>query len=184
MADKFYTFNNKILVNNNKILKAPSVDPYNPLGLPPYTIRVRYTQGITPSFSKGAGALVDAENNIWDLTYEKSNWSRLFVPYIWAPDNNLIEIVGSNSESVTSMYELCYNCTGLKYITQLDTRNVQNIDRGFISCFNVESGALALYQQMSTQDKPTSWHAYTFRDCGRDTVSGAAELAQIPSDWK
>lgn len=24
---------------------------------------------------------------------------------------------------------------------------------------------------------------YTFYDCGRDTVTGAAELAQIPSDW-
>ena len=30
---------------------------------------------------------------------------------------------------------------------------------------------------------PTN-HKSTFYNCGRDTVTGAAELAQIPSDWK
>lgn len=34
------------------------------------------------------------------------------------------------------------------------------------------------------QATPPSSHASTFNKCGRDTVSGAAELAQIPSDWK
>jgi hypothetical protein len=26
-------------------------------------------------------------------------------------------------------------------------------------------------------------HTYTFAWCGRDTITGAAELAQIPSSW-
>jgi len=48
----------------------------------------------------------------------------------------------------------------------------------------VESGALALYQQASTQATPPAYHHYTFYRCGRDTTTGAAELAQIPSSWK
>jgi hypothetical protein len=54
----------------------------------------------------------------------------------------------------------------------------------FYNCYKVESGAYALYQQASTQTTPPSSHSNTFRNCGRDTTTGAAELAQIPSDWK
>jgi len=54
----------------------------------------------------------------------------------------------------------------------------------FYNCYKVESGALALYQQASTQATPPSSHSGTFSNCGRDTVTGAAELAQIPSNWK
>lgn len=39
-------------------------------------------------------------------------------------------------------------------------------------------------QQASTQANPPANHSYTFTNCGRDTPTGAAELAQIPSGWK
>jgi hypothetical protein len=48
---------------------------------------------------------------------------------------------------------------------------------------NVESGALALYQQAGSQATPPSSYSNCFAGCGRDTVTGAAELAQIPTDW-
>jgi hypothetical protein len=54
----------------------------------------------------------------------------------------------------------------------------------FGECVNVQSGALALYQQASTQTNPPSNHGGTFYNCGSNTTTGAAELAQIPSDWK
>jgi hypothetical protein len=54
----------------------------------------------------------------------------------------------------------------------------------FSQCYNVQSGALALYQQASTQLNPPVDHYGTFTDCGMNTVTGAAELAQIGSDWK
>jgi hypothetical protein len=53
----------------------------------------------------------------------------------------------------------------------------------FYNCHNVQSGALALYQQASTQATPPSAHTYCFNDCGDRTESGRAELAQIPTDW-
>ena len=54
----------------------------------------------------------------------------------------------------------------------------------FRDCQNVESGALALYQQASSQANPPSNHSQTFTNCGSNTQTGAEELAQIPSDWK
>ena len=81
---------------------VPPTDPYNPLGLPPNTVRVRTNDGNVPSSS---------------------------------------------------------------------------------SCLNVQSGALALYQQASSQTNPPSSHNNTFYNCGKFTTTGAAELAQIPSDW-
>jgi len=52
------------------------------------------------------------------------------------------------------------------------------------NCRNVQSGALALYNQASTQANPPTNHTLAFQNCGVDTQTGAAELAQIPSDWK
>jgi hypothetical protein len=57
------------------------------------------------------------------------------------------------------------------------------MDHMFYRCTKVESGALALYQQASAQAIVPS-HDRTFYQCGSNTVTGAAELAQIPSDWK
>ena len=89
-----------------------------------------------------------------------------------------------NTSSAKSMESMFYGCSSLKSVPLLDTSSVTNMESMFQYCYNVESGALALYQQASSQATPPSEHASCFRDCGGDTVTGAAELAQIPSDWK
>lgn len=70
----------------------------------------------------------------------------------------------------------------LPEIPLFDTAELGNANKMFDACYAVESGALALYQQMSSQENVPS-HTGTFTNCGRDTVTGAAELAQIPTDW-
>ena len=75
-------------------------------------------------------------------------------------------------------------CTSLTSVPLYDTSSATNMTGMFDGCINVESGALALYQQASTQSTPPSSHIGTFKNTGSNTVSGAAELAQIPSDWK
>jgi surface protein len=89
-----------------------------------------------------------------------------------------------NTSSVTNMSTMFYGCTGLTTIPLFNTSSVTNIGNTFRGCTNVQSGALALYQQASTQATPPTSHTGTFRDCGSNTTTGAAELAQIPSDWK
>jgi surface protein len=89
-----------------------------------------------------------------------------------------------DTKNVTDMGEMFFNCGSLTSIPLFDTHKVTDIHQMFYNCWKVESGALALYQQASTQVNPPSNHTQTFKDCGSWTTTGAAELAQIPSDWK
>ena len=113
-----------------------------------------------------------------------------------------------DTSSVTNMQFMFYNCTSLTSVPLFDTSSVTNIEYMFNNCSslttvplfntssvvfmagmfenckNVQSGALALYRQASTQANPPSKHTGTFKNCGVNTTTGAAELAQIPDDWK
>lgn len=60
------------------------------------------------------------------------------------------------------------------------TSSVQSMFRNAI---NVESGITREYNKLSSISGITN-HTNCFSDCGTNTASGAAELAQIPSDWK
>ena len=87
----------------------------------------------------------------------------------------------SNVKRMNYMFE---NCTSLRTIPLFNTSKVVSMTCMFDRCINVESGALALYQQASTQTNPVTSHLAAFYNCGSNTVTGAAELAQIPDDWK
>ena len=179
-----------------------SADPYNPLGLPAYTIRLKFTDGVTPSFSNGTAVQVSSSPNVWDLTYNNSDWMELI-----KNQTSLIEVLGANTSSVTNMngmFQGCTslttvplfdtrsvtrmpsmfsNCTSLTAVPLLDTSRVQYMTYMFNNCRNVASGAYALYQQASSQSTPPTNYSGCFTNCGVDTTTGAAELAQIPSTW-
>lgn len=89
-----------------------------------------------------------------------------------------------NTSNVTDMYWMFNGCSSLTSIPLFNTFNVTNMDWMFYGCINVQSGALALYQQASSQTTPPDTHWLTFRNCGSNTETGLAELDQIPSDWK
>lgn len=226
--------NNKVLKINSNWLNAvaspvpPGPDPYNPLGLPPYTMRFRIYDNNTMAAAHGSGRQVSVSPNIWDWTYNSSNWDSLFDgQYSWM----VLEVLGANTEYVTNMnglfaynpnlesvalfdtsnattmshiFNYCssltsvplfntssaitmegmfYGCTSLTSVPLFDTYYVTNMNNMFNGCTNVQSGALALYQQASTQDNPVGDHYMTFTDCGSNTTTGHAELAQIPSSW-
>ena len=110
--------------------------------------------------------------------------SVLYMSNMFGECTSLKSVPLFNTSSAKSMVSMFYGCSSLKSVPLLDTSSVTNMESMFQYCRNVESGALALYQQASSQATPPSSHAYCFRDCGLDTTTGAAELAQIPSDWK
>lgn len=248
---------------------------YNPLDLPPYTLRLQYNLGVTPSFEYGgSGVQVSSNPNIWDFTYQNSDWTMCILGH-----DDLIAVLGGNTSGVTKMYNLFYWCTSLTNVNVFDTSNViamggmfekcpftsvplfptqscyafesvfrdcknlvtvplfdtqnaiyfgcmfegctglqyiplfnsskgqsfqcmfegctslrevplldtssctGNIYQMFDGCINVSSGALAMYNQVSTQSPVPNRHAYMFRNCGSNTTTGAAELAQIPTSW-
>lgn len=89
-----------------------------------------------------------------------------------------------NTSHITDFSGMFVNCESLREVPLYDTSSATDVRWMFYRCYNVTSGALALYTQMANQATPPSLHSECFTDCGRDTQTGAAELAQIPSDWK
>lgn len=79
------------------------------------------------------------------------------------------------------------DCTSLTSIpSTLNTSSCTNMEGMFRGCVNVQSGALALYQQASTQTTPPSRHPNVFLNCGASADPSApihAEMAQIPTSW-
>jgi surface protein len=169
--------------------------------LPPYTLRLRFADGVIPTNSKGTLTQVSSSPNVWDWTYDGSWWQA------WEKYDTLLEVIDGNTSNVTAMAYLFNGCTSLTSVPLFDTSSVTNMaylfndctsltsvplfDTSKVSntynmlnnCYKVASGALALYQQVSSQTTQP-YHYQMFRNCGRDTITGAAELAQIPSGWK
>ena len=228
----------------------PPVPPDDPTWNPSF-MRLRYTNGVTPTFSKGYATRVSASPNIWDLTYEDEDWSSILIGH-----SELLEVITANTSRVTNLNAMFQGCSKLTTICQLDTSNVTdmgymfngcrnlssvpmmdtskvtrmsdmfyycyaltsvplfdtskvkymdymftdctglttvnlfntssatNMKCMFLGCVNVQSGALALYRQASSQRPVPSNHDRTFNSCGSNTQTGAAELAQIPGNWK
>ena len=98
--------------------------------------------------------------------------------------SSLITVPLFNTSKVTNTVSMFSYCSALTNVPLFDTSNVTDMRNMFDSCINVESGALELYHQASSQTTPPSKYTRAFCNCGSNTQTGAAELAQIPSDWK
>jgi len=255
-----YTVNNKVLKNSDNdkwlIKKETPIDPYNPLGLPANTVRVRTSDGEPPIKVSGSyptsyetATLVTGTTDVYDVYKSGTDFTQFL-----RESTNVVEVLGANTtgitnmymmfrgcpitsvplfdtSSVTNMYAMFTGCTSLVTVPLFNTSNVTNINymfgnctslttvplfdtsnlkimsyaftgcsslttiplfntskvthtpEMFKDCVNVQSGALAFYQQLSSQANPPTSHGRTFQNCGSNTTTGAAELAQIPSDW-
>ena len=241
--------------NGIKIWPEEGPDPYNPLNLPPNTVRVRTNDGAAPkkkyNTSYETATLVEGTTDVYDVYKSGTDFS-----FLLCESSNVEEVLGANTtgitnisamfnyctslttvalfdtssvtdmhimfvfcheltsvplfntSSVTNMYSMFSRCAALEMVPLFNTSNVTTMEYMFEDCSalktvplfntssivfmngvfkncnNVQSGALALYQQASTQANPPSHHTGTFKNCGANTTTGAAELAQIPSDWK
>ena len=88
-----------------------------------------------------------------------------------------------NFSSVKWIDNYCDGCINLTSIPAMSLPAVTETYRTFYECYKVASGALTLYQQLSTKSTAVTLYSDCFKYCGRDTTTGAAELAQIPSSW-
>lgn len=176
--------------------------------LPANTVRVRTSDGNAPTkgssyTSYETATLVSGTSDVYDVYKSGTSFKLLLLN-----STNVVEVLGANTtgitdmygmfkgctaltavplfdtSSVTTMYMMFQGCSSLTYIPLFVTSRVTNMNMTFQSCTNVQSGALALCQQVSTQATPPTYHDRTFQNCGSNTTTGAAELAQIPSNWK
>ena len=116
-----------------------------------------------------------------DLTYfDTSNVTTMNGMFAMAAIQSL---PAYDTSKVIDAEAMCYMCNGLTSIPLLNTSSMTTVDAMFYNCINVESGALTLYNVMSTNPVIQS-HLNTFYNCGSSTTTGAVELDQIPSDWK
>lgn len=88
-----------------------------------------------------------------------------------------------DTSHVLYMSRMFSHCTFMQQIPTLDTSSVRDVFEMFAVCPKVESGILDMYNQLSAQSAQLLRHGDCFSQCGSDTASGSAELAQIPSDW-
>lgn len=86
--------------------------------------------------------------------------------------------------NVTQAFSFMENCSALTEIPAFATSSMEDVRYAFSGCTHVQSGAYALYSQMSSQTTPPSMHTGAFHNCGSETRAGQRELARIPSDWK
>lgn len=82
----------------------------------------------------------------------------------------------------TSMFADCQ----IKHLSRFrfDCTNLTNADKMFYVNTLCEDGIVDTYNVLSAKLTGSYGHNQTFYHCGSGTTSGAAELAQLPSNWK
>lgn len=123
---------------------------------------------------------------------------------MFAGCENLTEIGSINLSQIESMYGMFSGCSKLSVIPNITLPAYTSANNGRITacqqmfdhCYNISSGTLDFYNRLThvyyisgqmrclVNLREPFAHMYCFRDCGRDTTTGAAELAQIPDGWK
>lgn len=93
---------------------------------------------------------------------------------------SLVYVPLFDTSNLTKMNHTFTDCSSLSAIPLFDTSNITQLHNTFYNCVNVQTGALDLYRH--SLNVPI--HYKVFTNCGINTETGSAELAQIPSDWK
>lgn len=128
-------------------------------------------------------AMFDNCDNLTSVPlFDTSNVTNMYNMFLSC--ENITEIPLFDTHNVIEFEDMCLGCKKLKHVPLFDTSSAKYTYDMFKNCYLVESGALDLYNQVSTQAVPPSSHDGMFENCGRDTVTGAAELAQIGARWK
>lgn len=98
-------------------------------------------------------------------------------------DSGNLNITDSLGQTCETMDRMFYGCTGLTYIAPLRCTIVQHVGGMFQGCTEVTEGALAQYTWFINHNINITNHSSTFTNCGSNTQTGTAELAQIPVGW-
>lgn len=108
----------------------------------------------------------------------------LYVDSMYQECHSLEALPSIDLSKVVSAGQFAYHCDSITEVPLYDMPAVTNVWYMFGFCENVESGALALYESLSSHITPTEEHGnHCFDRCGYGTASGYAELEQIPTSW-
>lgn len=187
----------EVYLGSTKIFGS-AVDPYNPLGLPQYTIRARFSGTPAATANGGfSGSITHVSDDIYDI--QTSNWNNLFgnsglldYPQI---DKKPVEVLGANCTGVTSMNYTFSGCsfttiplmdtssvtsmqytfkgsTALTSVPLFDTNNVTNFNQMFDGCS-------ALTSAPAFDLSSATIVSYMFRNCTALTTAPALSTGSI-----
>lgn len=123
------------LYNGHLLKSGPQ---YNPLNLPPFTIRLKYIPNdYTPTFSKGTAVKVSEVENVWDLTYVNPDWTGILEEPA-AVNRGLKKVYGANMAGVTNLTRAFKWCRFCDYMELFDTSLVTNMTETFCFCTSLE----------------------------------------------
>jgi len=116
----------------------PPTDPYNPLGLPPNTVRVKTSDGNVPFVSTRTSyetaTLVDGTADVYDVYKSGNDFS-----YLLDSSVNVIKILGANTKDIVNMARMCYGLTYLNEVALFDTSSAGNMSVMFANCTSLTS---------------------------------------------
>ena len=91
----------------------------------------------------------------------------------------------SGCTSYNYLFKNCSSLTSIPVVTLNQTVTNVFVQQMYSGCTNVETGILNAYNSLAARNLPNEEYYYQcFKNCGSNSVTGAAELAQIPSGWK
>lgn len=199
--------------SNNKWLRAPDQFNPLGLGDNTMRIKITHGTSFTSSYYTITNVSTDATGDVYDIGGPDDMSVFNYITATSISKTNVLEVLGLNYtktyfEVGSSMYQMFSSCTNLTYVgpikltsevndtygmfsgcsnlTNIPLINVDNltsVDRMFNNCYNVASGQVDLFGKLNALGAQITSHSNTFTNCGRDSVTGAAELAQIPSSW-
>lgn len=201
--------NGNIITHNSKWFGSW----YSPIPVPLGCVRVRTSDGLPPTVPSGvqtstsfeSATLVEGTTDVYDVYKSGTNFN-----YLCLYCTNITEIIDSNIPHVTSMRSAFSSCRSLTYvdvkkfdtsriidmwglfracgaltsIPMIKTDNAQDVQFMFEYCYNVETGILDMYNQLTTQAAPPPLYQGCFAYCGTWTESGTAENNQLPAIWR
>lgn len=187
----------EVYLGSTKIFGS-AVDPYNPLGLPQYTIRARFAS--TPAATSGgsfSGTITNVSGDIYDI--QTSNWNKLFgAPILFGSaqiDKKPVEVLGANCTDVTSMNYTFYGCS-FSAIPLMDTSSVTSMFQTFggntsltsVPLFDTSNvtdftsmfeGCTALTSAPAFNMSSATTVSYMFRNCGALTTAPALSTGSV-----
>lgn len=112
-------------------LRAPIYWPE----IPPWTIRVRVgVHNARPAPKNGTVTRLYDDLDIYDVTYQRENWTQLFYVGWGQTTNRIVEVLGSNTPGVTNMSKLFEGQQILAKVNNLDTSGATSLDYAFYEC--------------------------------------------------
>ena len=99
--------------------------------------------------------------------------------------SNLLYFSNLKMDSLSAALGMFYQSANLQVVPNLGLLpNITAVGGMFQNCRNANTGILAMYNILSTHITTAANYRNCFTSCGVYSQTGAAELAQIPSDWK